>query len=269
MSNRPIIGVTVGTPQNPNVIRRTDEEIVEVVNAALAEAKESGEFNGVDGLNAEMYSHQIYRVYSLADVERLCASRAITTFYIINCGQPFDYVKPPDYNITVNTGDIYRVSSNNGLLYAITYLDNNTVSDEEGTVIEWYQPDAENEGVYISRYTAVLHGKNGKSAYQTAIENGFEGTEADWAESFKNFATEDYVDEKIASLSSALNTFVLTDKSTEIAYELCIIDGKLTLTETVSGPMAVNTFVLTDKNTNITYELSVIDGKLTLMEQGG
>ena len=85
----------------------------------------------------------------------------------------------------------------------------------------------------------------------------------------EGLATEDYVDEKIANLGSALNTFVLTDKSTEVAYELCIIDGKLTLTETVSRPVTVNEFMLTDKNTNITYELSVIDGKLTLMEQGG
>ena len=119
-------------------------------------------YNGVDGLHAEIYSHKLYRIYALEDIERLCTLRTIIDFYVINCGEPFDY-NNQQTNITVNTGDIYRVTSNNGALAGLMYLDNSTIDSKEGTVIEWYQPDLENEGSYISRYTAVLHGKDGES----------------------------------------------------------------------------------------------------------
>lgn len=39
--------------------------------------------------------------------------------------------------------------------------------------------------------TEVLHGKDGKSAYQIALDNGFVGTEEEWLESLKGTAYDD------------------------------------------------------------------------------
>lgn len=159
-----IAGNSINTPFNPNKIKPSAEEIKEAVETALAEVKESGEFDGEDGLNPEIYTHKIYKIYSLADIERLCALRSVPDFYIINCGEPFSYNNQTTGGITINTGDIYRVLSINGYLNTLVYLDNNDIGSEEGTLIEWYMPDPENEKAYTSRYTAVLHGKDGNTA---------------------------------------------------------------------------------------------------------
>ena len=39
--------------------------------------------------------------------------------------------------------------------------------------------------------TEVLHGKDGKSAYQIALDNGFVGTEKEWLDSLKGEAYDD------------------------------------------------------------------------------
>lgn len=113
----------------------------------------------VVGASAEMYSHKLYKVYSLSDIEKLCASRAITEFKIINCGEAFSHTSSGGDYTEINTGDIYRVGANNGTLWSLLYLDNSTVETEEGTLIEWYEADG--EGGYTARYTPVLNGEKG------------------------------------------------------------------------------------------------------------
>ena len=52
--SRKIIGVTVGTPLSPNKIKeKLNPELTEAVETALKQAKESGEFNGKDGVDGK------------------------------------------------------------------------------------------------------------------------------------------------------------------------------------------------------------------------
>lgn len=51
----------------------------------------------------------------------------------------------------------------------------------------------------------IAHGIDGKSAYEVAVKNGFEGTEAEWLDSLKGdkgepFTYEDFTDEQLLSL---------------------------------------------------------------------
>lgn len=57
MSNKKIYGITVGTPIKPQaVIEKAEKELETAVNFALAAAKESGEFDGVDGTSVTVKS---------------------------------------------------------------------------------------------------------------------------------------------------------------------------------------------------------------------
>ena len=65
----------------------------------------------------------------------------------------------------------------------------------------------------------TVYGKDGKSAYEVAVKNGFEGTEADWLDSLKGeqgdkgdaFTYEDFTDEQLASLKGADGTMTFED----------------------------------------------------------
>lgn len=64
--------------------------------------------------------------------------------------------------------------------------------------------------------TEVLQGKDGKSAYQIALDNGFVGTEEEWLESLKGPA---YDDTAIRESISILNQDVLLLKSITSSLE--------------------------------------------------
>lgn len=51
---RKIVGVTVGTTTKPKALfKKTEQEIQNIVNEALAQAKASGKFDGKDGLDGK------------------------------------------------------------------------------------------------------------------------------------------------------------------------------------------------------------------------
>lgn len=175
------VDINVGTADSPNYQRKqisenfikqyVTEKTGDIVELALAEAKASGEFDGEDGMNAEMYYHTVYRVYSLSDVEKLCASRAsYNSFYIINCGEPFVWTNT-SIRIEVQTGDICNVLSSGGKLSSLSYpKDNNPIESNEGTLIRWYE--TLEDGDIKERYTSLLNGKDGESGvYLGSLED--------------------------------------------------------------------------------------------------
>lgn len=62
--------------------------------------------------------------------------------------------------------------------------------------------------------TEVLHGKDGKSAYQIALKNGFVGTEEQWLESLKGEPGATYDDTEIKSRVTTLENRVTTLENT-------------------------------------------------------
>ena len=64
--------------------------------------------------------------------------------------------------------------------------------------------------------TEVLHGKDGKSAYQIALDNGFVGTEEEWLESLKGTA---YDDTAIVDDIKAIKQDILLLKATTSSLE--------------------------------------------------
>lgn len=50
---------------------------------------------------------------------------------------------------------------------------------------------------------SIVHGEDGKSAYQIAVDNGFEGTEKEWLDSLKGdpFTYEDFTSEQLEALT--------------------------------------------------------------------
>ena len=64
--------------------------------------------------------------------------------------------------------------------------------------------------------TEVLHGKDGKSAYQIALDNGFVGTEEEWLESLKGQA---YDDTAIVNDITVIKQDILLLKSTTSSLE--------------------------------------------------
>lgn len=77
-----------------------------------------------------------------------------------------------------------------------------------------------------------IHGKdgeNGASAYEVAVQNGFEGTEEEWLKSLKGekgepFTYDDFTEEQLASLKPD-NLF--EDQVTGEQYKLYVSNGKL------------------------------------------
>lgn len=153
MSNiRKIIGVTVGTPMNPNKVKPTPDEIKNAVDEYLAENPVVGT-PGENGINAEMYAHKVYKVYSVADIEARCNEINTGRFYVINCGEVFNYVSGS--TTTINTGDICVINSSSGSISGLMVVDNQPIDIEEGTLIQWYEIDE--NGDYTERYTAMLN----------------------------------------------------------------------------------------------------------------
>ena len=64
--------------------------------------------------------------------------------------------------------------------------------------------------------TEVLHGKDGKSAYQIALDNGFVGTEEEWLESLKGT---DYDDTAIVDDIKVIKQDILLLKATTSSLE--------------------------------------------------
>ena len=62
--------------------------------------------------------------------------------------------------------------------------------------------------------TEVLHGKDGKSAYQIALDNGFVGTEQEWLDSLKGEAYDDT--ELVNRVTTLENTIGTLNDSLEV-----------------------------------------------------
>ncbi len=63
--------------------------------------------------------------------------------------------------------------------------------------------------------TEVLHGKDGKSAYQIALDNGFVGTEQEWLDSLKGEAYDDTeLVNRVTTLENTIGT--LNDSLEEV-----------------------------------------------------
>lgn len=153
----------------------------EIWLAAGNEGTEEDFLNSLQGLNAEMYSKLFYRIYNLSDIEKIASNRAVSMFYIVNYGEPFDYINPPDYNLTIKTGDVCAVGTSNGTVISMGILDNSVVASSQGTLLNWFE--LLEDGNYNSRYTPVA---NGESAYDIAKRvNKFTGTEKEWLASLK------------------------------------------------------------------------------------
>lgn len=129
----------------------------------------------------------------------------------------------------------------------------------------------------------VVYGKDGESAYELALLNGFEGTEEEWLASLKGeqgnpgiyigsgdmpegYNVQIDPDGDAFELSAiVLDGIAIADTATGKKYSLAIKHSKLTLTEVDEGTPTSN-FVLTDTETNKKYNITINNSKLTLTE---
>ena len=109
--------------------------------------------------------------------------------------------------------------------------------------------------------TEVLHGKDGKSAYQIALDNGFVGTEEEWLESLKGTA---YDDTAIVDDIKAIKQDILLLKATTSSLE-----GQDVLVDERISEVAEQNVQTNERITSLEATIGTLNDSLEVVLNGG
>ena len=109
--------------------------------------------------------------------------------------------------------------------------------------------------------TEVLHGKDGKSAYQIALDNGFVGTEEEWLESLKGTA---YDDTAIVDDIKVIKQDILLLKATTSSLE-----GQDVLVDERISEVAEQNVQTNERITSLENTIGTLNDSLEVVLNGG
>lgn len=109
--------------------------------------------------------------------------------------------------------------------------------------------------------TEVLHGKDGKSAYQIALDNGFVGTEEEWLESLKGTA---YDDTAIVDDIKVIKQDILLLKATTSSLE-----GQDVLVDERISEVAEQNVQTNERVTSLEATIGTLNDSLEVVLNGG
>lgn len=143
-------------------------KLTEAINTALAQAKESGEF---DGASADLRSFPVYRVSSESDLYDLLDHLSMTrvnwkSVVIVNVGEYFSVEDTDHYTIHINHGDIYSLSwlPFPSRITAGLWCGTQTINGNSEIGLSWYNSETGNDD-----YIVVFNGAKGEDGVSPAV----------------------------------------------------------------------------------------------------
>lgn len=149
-----IAGNSINTPFNPNKIKPSAEEIKEAVETALAEAKESGKFDGKDGINAHLTGKPVYGIHNADDIADLVnvLEDKETAVFARNLGDTFVAKTSDNALVTINKNSVYHIQFVRDTVQAIILVEQDNV---EGMLVQF-----EDTVAGYTREVLLLNGLN-------------------------------------------------------------------------------------------------------------